>query len=285
MRDHEHKHNEEPQMTETAIRKQKMRAEVLRHETLAPGIRSLELRVPELPAAARPGQFVGVYTGDGAMLLPRPISICDSGDEKELRLVYRVAGKGTAEIAGLKAGEETQILGILGNGYPVEELKNKRVLLLGGGIGIPPMLLLAKQLSALNSGEEKDQSPVITVLGYRDAQMFLREEFEKYALVFIATEDGSVGTKGNVLTAVKQEGIRADAICACGPMPMLRAVKAYAAQEGIACYISLEERMACGVGACLGCVAKTTREDEHSHVKNTRICTEGPVFDAEYVDI
>lgn len=272
-------------MTETAIRKQKMRAEVLRHETLAPGIRSLELRVPELPAAARPGQFVGVYTGDGAMLLPRPISICDSGDEKELRLVYRVAGKGTAEIAGLKAGEETQILGILGNGYPVEELKNKRVLLLGGGIGIPPMLLLAKQLSALNNAEEKDQSPVITVLGYRDAQMFLREEFEKYAQVFIATEDGSVGTKGNVLTAVKEEGIRADAICACGPMPMLRAVKAYAAQEGIACYISLEERMACGVGACLGCVAKTTREDEHSHVKNTRICTEGPVFNAEYVDI
>ena len=272
-------------MTETAIRKQKMRAEVLRHETLAPGIRSLELRVPELPAAARPGQFVGVYTGDGAMLLPRPISICDSGDEKELRLVYRVAGKGTAEIAGLKAGEETQILGILGNGYPVEELKNKRVLLLGGGIGIPPMLLLAKQLSALSNGEEKEQSPVITVLGYRDAQMFLREEFEKYAQVFIATEDGSVGTKGNVLTAVKEEGIRADAICACGPMPMLRAVKAYAAQEGIACYISLEERMACGVGACLGCVVKTTREDEHSHVKNTRICTEGPVFDAEYVDI
>ncbi len=285
MRGHEQKHNEEPNMTETAIRKQKMRAEVLRHETLAPGIRSLELRVPELPSAARPGQFVGVYTGDGAMLLPRPISICDSGDEKELRLVYRVAGKGTAEIAGLKAGEETQILGILGNGYPVEELKNKRVLLLGGGIGIPPMLLLAKQLSALNSGEEKDQSPVITVLGYRDAQMFLREEFEKYAQVFIATEDGSVGTKGNVLTAVKQEGIRADAICACGPMPMLRAVKAYAAQEGIACYISLEERMACGVGACLGCVAKTTREDEHSHVKNTRICTEGPVFNAKYVDI
>ena len=218
-------------MTETAIRKQKMRAEVLRHETLAPGIRSLELRIPELPAAARPGQFVGVYTGDGAMLLPRPISICDSGDEKELRLVYRVAGKGTAEIAGLEAGEETQILGILGNGYPVEELKNKRVLLLGGGIGIPPMLLLAKQLSALNNAEEKEQSPVITVLGYRDAQMFLREEFEKYAQVFIATEDGSVGTKGNVLTAVKQEGIRADAICACGPMPMLRAVKAYAAQE------------------------------------------------------
>ncbi len=267
-------------MTGSASRKQKMKAEVLRHETLAPGIRSLTLRVPELSVPVSPGQFVGVYPNDTSLLLPRPVSICDcSEEEKELRLVYRIAGKGTAVIAGLKEGEETDILGILGNGYPMEELKDRRVLLLGGGIGIPPMLLLAKRL-------RKCGAPQVTaVLGYRDAQLFLSAEFEKYAEVFIATEDGSAGTPGNVLNAVKQEGIRADAVCACGPMPMLRAVKAYAEQEGIACYISLEERMACGVGACLGCVVKTTREDEHSHVKNTRICTEGPVFDAAYTDI
>ena len=122
-------------------------------------------------------------------------------------------------------------------------------------------------------------------MGYRDSDMFLTEELGKYARLLVATEDGSAGTKGNVLDAVREHGVKAQAVCACGPMPMLRAVKRYAMEEEIPAYLSLEERMACGVGACLGCVTKTAKVDGHSHVRNARICTEGPVFGAEEVEI
>lgn len=123
------------------------------------------------------------------------------------------------------------------------------------------------------------------VLGYRDSHLFLAEDLAKYGKVYAATEDGSQGTRGNVLDAIGENALEADLIYACGPMPMLRAVKRYAAQRGIKAYISLEEHMACGVGACLGCVVKTRDVDPHSHVHNARICTDGPVFDAEEVDI
>jgi dihydroorotate dehydrogenase electron transfer subunit len=137
------------------------------------------------------------------------------------------------------------------------------------------MLQLAKTLEAEKS----------IVLGYRDSHLFLAEDLAKYGKVYAATEDGSQGTRGNVLDAIGENALEADLIYACGPMPMLRAVKRYAAQRGIKAYISLEEHMACGVGACLGCVVKTRDVDPHSHVHNARICTDGPVFDAEEVDI
>ena len=101
----------------------------------------------------------------------------------------------------------------------------------------------------------------------------------------MATEDGSVGTKGNVMNTIEENHLQADVIFACGPMPMLRAIKKYAEEKKIKAYISLEEHMACGVGACLGCVVKTKEVDHHSHVHNARICTDGPVFDAEEVEI
>ena len=146
---------------------------------------------------------------------------------------------------------------------------------MGGGIGIPPILELAKRIEA--------QKQII--VGYRDSRLFLKEDLEKHGTVYVATEDGSVGTKGNVLDAITENGLDADVIFACGPMPMLRAIKAYAAERHIEAYISLEEHMACGVGACLGCVVKTKEIDHHSHVKNARICTDGPVFEAQEVDI
>ncbi|MCI7129597.1 MAG: dihydroorotate dehydrogenase electron transfer subunit, partial [Lachnospiraceae bacterium] len=114
---------------------------------------------------------------------------------------------------------------------------------------------------------------------------FLEEEFRRQGNVYIATEDGSFGTQGNVLDAIRENGLEGEIIYACGPMPMLRAVKKYAAEHGMECWISLEERMACGIGACLGCVCKSTKKDDHTHVHNKRICTEGPVFRAEEVDI
>lgn len=277
--------------------KKKETAKVLCQKMIAPDIYDLWLET-DLAELAGCGQFVGVYPKNGATLLPRPISICqvkkpgeqaESGRAEEsgplqdlqtaaIRLVYRIAGKGTAEFSFLKEGDEVELLGVLGNGFPVSEAAGKKVVLMGGGIGIPPMLQLAKEL------KESGNEPKV-ILGYRDSQLFLKEDLEKYGKVLIATEDGSVGTKGNVLTAMKEENVEADVIMACGPMPMLRAIKAYAEENGIVAYISLEERMACGVGACLGCVCRTTKKDHHSHVNNARICTDGPVFDAGEVDI
>ncbi len=224
---------------------------------------------------AKPGQFVMVYPANASTILPRPISICEVCEDM-LRLVYRVQGKGTREFSLYKEGESVKVLGPIGNGFPVEEGRGKKSILIGGGIGVPPILELAKALK----GED------ITILaGYRNSDMFLNEDFKKQAPLEIATEDGSVGVKGNVMDVIREKNLKCDVIFACGPMPMLRAIKKYAEETGIKAYISLEERMACGVGACLGCVCKTTKKDEHSHVNNARVCTEGPVFEAREVEI
>ena len=255
--------------------KEKCTAVVISQVQLAPGIYDMWLET-KLAGSAVPGQFIGVYTKDKSRLLPRPISICEvREDKKALRIVYRVAGAGTEEFAGYKAGDAVEVLGTLGNGFPLEEAEGKKVFLMGGGIGVPPILELAKRMNA-----EKQ-----IIMGYRDSQTFLREDFEKYGKVYIATEDGSVGTRGNVMHAIAENALEADVIFACGPMPMLRAIKTYAAEHGIKAYISLEEHMACGVGACLGCVVKTKERDHHSHVNNARICTDGPVFEAGEVEI
>jgi dihydroorotate dehydrogenase electron transfer subunit len=216
------------------------------------------------------------------MLLMRPISICRWDSARgALRFVYRAAGKGTRSFTALKAGEKIDLLGILGNGYDLEALRGKHVLLLGGGIGVPPMLELAAALSSTADEGTK----CTAVMGYRNKELFLKEEMEAFAQVYTATEDGSAGTKGNVLDAVRAHGLEADVLCACGPLPMLRAVKRFALEKNIPAYLSLEERMACGVGVCLGCVAKTNRTDEHSKVHIARVCVEGPVFSADEVDL
>ena len=163
--------------------------------------------------------------------------------EGRLRIVYRVVGAGTDEFSGYQAGDDITVMGPLGNGFT---LKDKKAFLIGGGIGIPPMLELAKSLNC-----EKQM-----VLGYRDV-LFLNEEFEPYGSVYVATEDGSAGTKGNVIDAIRANGLQADVIYACGPTPMLRALKAYAKEQGIECWLSLEEKMACGIGACLACVCQS----------------------------
>ena len=250
---------------------------VVSQEEIGKDIFSLWLQTDQMAQYARPGQFLSLYTGNSSKLLPRPISICEIDKEtSRIRLVYRVTGKntGTEAFSKMQPGDKIEALGPLGNGFPLEEAEGKKVFLIGGGIGIPPMLETAKQLNAKKTA----------VLGYRD-ELFLNEEFAKYADVYVATEDGSSGTKGNVLNAIQEKALEADVIFACGPMPMLRAIKEYAAANNMEAYISLEEHMACGVGACLGCVCKTKNVDAHSHVHNSRICTDGPVYNAEEVEI
>lgn len=265
--------------------KKKVSAVITAQKEIAPDIFDMWMQT-ELAKEAKAGQFIAVYPRNGSTLLPRPISICEVDEKGEkLRIVYRIAGKGTREFSTYKEGESVSVLGILGNGFPVEEGSSKNIFLMGGGIGIPPMLELAKELSGRWSEAGDGKPEIHIILGYRDSRLFLKEDLEKYGNVHIATEDGSVGTKGNVMDAVRENNLRADVIFSCGPMPMLRAIKHYAKEQGIPAYISLEERMACGVGACLGCVCKTKNTDHHSHVNNARICTDGPVFEADEVEI
>ena len=252
-----------------AIKKEAVITEQIK---LAEGIYSMWIRSEEIAASAKPGQFVSLYCRDGSKLLPRPISICEINRKQgTIRLVYRATGKGTMEFAVLKPQDTIIIMGPLGNGFTLEGTK---ALLIGGGIGIPPMLELAKQFN----GEKQ------IVLGYRDIT-FLEDELASYGKVFIATEDGSAGTKGNVLDAIRENNLEADIIYACGPTQMLRGIRDYALEKGIICQLSLEERMACGIGTCLGCVCKTKEVDHHSNVKNARICKDGPVFYAEEVEL
>ena len=226
-------------------------AKVVRQQQIDEGIFDMELSFPKGAALAKPGQFIAMYCNDKSKLLPRPISICGiNKEEGTLRVVYRVAGEGTKGFA----------------------LKEEKAIIIGGGIGIPPMLELAKQLNV-----EKT-----VVLGYRTST-FLKDEFEAVCDVKVATEDGSQGAKGTVIDAIEKYGVEGKVIYACGPMPMLKALAVYAEEHGMEAQISLEERMACGIGACLGCICKTKEKDHHTNVNNTRICKDGPVFDAKEV--
>lgn len=258
-------------------KKVKETLEIYSQEQIGKDIFSMWLNTIEMADEAQPGQFISLYTDDKSKLLPRPISICEIDREnKRLHLVYRVTGKntGTELFSKLGKGDKLEALGPIGNGFPLEEARGKKVFVIGGGIGVPPILQTAKEL----------EGEAIAVLGYRD-ETFLMSEFEKYAKTYCATEDGSRGSKGNVLDAIREHNLEADMIFACGPKPMLRALKAYAIEKNIPCWISMEERMACGIGACLACVCQSTDLDEHSHVHNKRVCKDGPVFLSTEVEL
>lgn len=258
--------------------KRKEIATVVSQEQIASDVYSMWLQTEQIAAKAKPGQFISLYCADKSRLLPRPISLCEIDAENgRLRIVYRTVGKGTEEFSHLSTGDQIEILGPLGNGFPLEEAHGKRVLLMGGGIGIPPMLETAKQLDAQK----------MVVSGYRD-ELFLTEDFADAAELYLAVEhpgEGVICTTGNVLDAVRENELEADVIFACGPTPMLRAIKSYALEKGIPCWISMEEKMACGIGACLACVCQSKEVDGHSHVHNKRICKDGPVFLSTEVEL
>lgn len=250
----------------------KVTANIIEQKSIATGVFSMLIEAKDIAMAAKPGQFLNLYSKDGSKLLPRPISICGiNKEEGYIRIVYRIAGEGTREFSLLKAGDTIDVLGPLGNGFTKE---NGKAIIIGGGIGIPPMLQLAKELECEKS----------IVLGFRDEE-FLSEEFEPYGKVYKSSDTGFTGVKGTVMDAIKEYGITGDIIYACGPTPMLKAISAYALENNIRCQISLEEKMACGVGACLACVCKSKEIDDHSKVHNKRICKDGPVFYAGEVEL
>lgn len=222
-----------------------------------------------LPKIA-PGQFVNVDCPDSKeTFLRRPISINDVDRENNtIRLLIRRAGKGTESLCEMAPGRTLNIVYPLGTGFPLDVNPGKRVLLIGGGVGVAPLLYYGRQLAA--KGIE-----CRFVLGARsEADLLLLDDFKAVAPVSVATEDGSAGTKGFVTACPELSDKGYDFWAVCGPMPMMQSVARLAKAAGVECYVSLENKMACGLGACLCCVEKTV--DGHMCT-----CTSGPVFNAE----
>ncbi len=241
-------------------------------QAIARQIYSFEISCPEVAAIAQPGQFVHIKAN--GFTLRRPISIggIDKG-KGTLRIIFEIRGEGTEQIARLNQGDLIDMLAPLGHGFTVDT-NYKKVVLIGGGIGTPPMLPLAKIYG----------SKATMISGFRNAAAaILQDDFAAAgAKTILCTDDGSAGIHGFVTEPFKelaeQGGI--DAVYACGPMPMLKNIAAICKEKGIFCQISLEERMACGIGACLGCACRTKRNDEEYFA---HVCKDGPVFNAEEV--
>lgn len=252
--------------------KEQKEAFVIRQEEIAKDVFSLWVKTGQ-DENTKPGQFFMLYSKDGAHLLGRPISLCDfDKDDLAYRFVYQKKGFGTSSFSTLSSGNTIKIMGPLGNGFPVES-NTSHVLLIGGGMGIAPILGMAKAY------KEK----AIVVLGYRDIPFMTEEFIDAGCRVVIATESGMRGIKGTVIDALKKEKVESVTAYACGPIPMLKAVVGYTGERNIKTYISLEEKMACGIGACLGCVVPATKANDHYNVNKLCICKDGPVFDSSEV--
>ena len=240
--------------------------ELIKNQQIAEGIFEWVVKNPQLSSIAQPGQFAHVAVP--GKTLRRPISICDA-DSETLRLVFQVKGEGTEIMSQLKEGTMVDIIAPLGTGFTVE--KGKRYCFIGGGIGVPPMLYTAKAT----------ENPLV-ITGFRNKDLvILQDDFVNCgAELVLTTDDGTAGIHGFVTDVLKEKINEVDEICACGPMPMLRAIAQIAKDNGKPCQVSLEERMGCGVGACLVCACKVRKagEEEYLHV-----CKNGPVFNAEEV--
>ena len=234
---------------------------ILSNEALTSSVYRMTLE-GDTSAITAPGQFVNIRLE--GKFLRRPISVCD-WEAGKLTLVYKVVGHGTAQMAAMAAGEPLDILTGLGNGYDLT-LTGENPVLVGGGVGVPPMYGLAKHLRALGK-------PVQVILGFNTKnEIFYEEEFKALGCtVYVTTVDGSYGIPGFVTDALKD--LSYSHFCACGPEPMLKALYKASTTSG---QMSFEERMGCGFGACMGCSCKTL-------TGNKRICKEGPVMKKEEI--
>lgn len=240
---------------------------VIENTEIANGIYDMRIHWKDA-GSAKPGQFVNILCEGGDAFLRRPISVCDAEGDI-LRIVYEVKGKGTALLSRYENGRTVDMLAPLGHGFTIKKCKNP--VLIGGGIGTYPLLKTAKEL----------ENPHV-FLGFRSKdRITLAEDFEKISTLEIVTDDGSFGKKAFAAQAaeefIKTEG--SEMIYACGPKPMLAAVAALAEKYGICCEVSTEERMGCGIGACLVCACKI--HGENGEIHNAHVCKDGPVFNSK----
>lgn len=267
---------------------------------LAPEIFDFWIKLPQIAESACPGQFLHVLCGEKT--LRRPISICDCDAGRGLvRMVFESRGEGTKWLSERKEGEQIDVLGPIGKGFCLgqNDLQNaglsqtfKNPVFIGGGIGVPPLLFTARQLAARQPAARqpaarqlaaKKSENLTVILGFRSAErVILPHEFEALGNVIVTTEDGSAGIKGFVTLPLEDliKSGTADILYACGPTPMLKGIQALAERYDIPCQLSLEQRMACGVGACLGCACKTHKNGKEAY---SHVCKDGPVFWAKEV--
>lgn len=257
-------------------------AKLVKKEQLKSDIFKFSVEAPEIVKSAKPGHFVEIRVSDNVEpFLRRPISIYNMDKENGiLEFIFQVKGKGTEILSKKSEGDLIDIIGPLGYGtFKYEEFQN--IAVIGGGIGVFPLYELSKNA-------KKDGKNVNIYLGFRNKEfVLLEEEFKSVSdKLVITTDDGTYAEKGFAIDFLKQdvEDKKIDCIYACGPLPMLKAVRNYAIEKNIPCQISLEERMGCGLGVCLGCAVKTSKspkdKPEYLHV-----CKAGPVFEAKEVEI
>lgn len=248
---------------------------VMSQKEIARNIFELKLEGKLVGEITSPGQFVHIRPNDSYdLLLRRPISIAAIDKEaNEMTILYRAEGPGTKALSTKREGDEVDVLGPLGNGFPLAETEAGQIAyLIGGGIGVPPLYELSRQLTAKGVN-------CVHILGFQSADVvFYEEEFKALGETHIVTVDGTAGTKGFVTTVMEKLGDDFTTYYSCGPVPMLNAVQeAYVTKKG---FLSFEERMGCGVGACFACICETTEKSEQAYVK---VCSDGPVFPAGVV--
>ena len=257
-----------------------VKCKLVKKEFLKDDICKMTISAPEIAKAAKPGQFLEIRVVDNIEpLLRRPISIYNADENKgEVEFIFQIKGNGTELLSRRNEGELLDIMGPLGYGtFKFEDYKN--IAIIGGGIGIFPLHELSKR--AKDAGVNSK-----IYIGFRNKDLVLLEdEFGKVCdELILATDDGSYAKNGFAINFLKEDvkQNKPDCIYACGPLPMLKAVQAFAKEENIPCQISLEERMACGIGVCLGCAVKYVGSDD---VNYKHVCKNGPVFNATDVEI
>ena len=253
--------------------KQTEKCRLIKKAEIVDGIFDFTVESKTIAAETQCGQFLHIKCGDKSFLR-RPISICDA-ENGQVRFIFEVKGEGTTELSQKNEGDYIDILGPLGHGFEIKE-KYRNPLIIGGGIGVFPLYKLAKELGGKAN----------VFLGFRDkSRVVMEQEFNDVSkLCIVGTDDGSYGYQGYVANAMEFfiQNNPCDVIFSCGPMPMLKAIKAIAEKNGIECQLSLEQRMGCGIGACLVCACETIFEGTNKYM---RVCKNGPVFDSKVVKL
>ncbi len=256
---------------------------VLSNHKLAKGMYRMDISLPDISSEVQgPGQFISLTVGEGwQMPLRRPMSIA-SVENESISIIYKIFGEGTVWLKDRSSGEVIEAIGPLGNKFSLDKINGKEIILVGGGVGVAPILYLHDQLS------EDNRDHLLIVGSVTAAEQFL--EHSPKAGIHLTTDDGSVGEKGTVMTMLEilADKVENPYIIACGPKPMLAAIYKFTTEKGLEGQFAVESYMACGTGLCQGCVIETTKNisKEHSyHQKYSLVCSDGPVYDINAIRI